>query len=108
MTEPEWLTCEDPLRLLAHLAAPLEARKTLLLSAACCRRHWDRLPEPAREWAELAESAAEGGPRAPTSTRRSTPPRRRSTRPAREFVALRRPGEHARGCWVVDRLLGAG
>ena len=59
VTEAEWLASEDPLRLLAYVRAGLEDRKSFLLTAACFRRHWDRLPEACREWARLAESAAQ-------------------------------------------------
>jgi hypothetical protein len=59
-SEREWLTSEDPLQLLAHVHASLEARKAHLVTAACFRRHWERLPAVAQEWARLAEAAAEG------------------------------------------------
>jgi hypothetical protein len=61
MTEQEWSACEDPLRLLDYLEAPLDARKTFLLTAVCFRRHWTRLPEAGRDWVRLAELAAESG-----------------------------------------------
>lgn len=67
MTEPEWmasenqwLVWENPLELLFYVHAGLEARKAFLVTAACFHRHWDRLPVVARDWASLAESAAEG------------------------------------------------
>ena len=60
MTEQEWLTSEHPLQLLAYVGARLESRKALLVTAACFRRHWERLPEVCRDWARLAEAAAEG------------------------------------------------
>jgi hypothetical protein len=60
VTEQEWLTSEHPLQLLAYVGARLESRKALLVTAACFRRHWERLPELCRDWARLAEAAAEG------------------------------------------------
>ena len=60
MDEQEWLTSDDPLQLLAYVDASLEARKAFLVTAAFFRRHWERLPAVAQEWARLAESAAEG------------------------------------------------
>jgi hypothetical protein len=60
MTEEEWLVCPDPLRMLRHLGAEPNARKTLLLTAVCLRRIWDVLPQEGRSWIELAEGVAEG------------------------------------------------
>jgi hypothetical protein len=60
VTEQEWLASENPLQLLDFVGAPLEARKSFLLTAACFHRHWARLPVAAQEWARLAEPAAEG------------------------------------------------
>jgi hypothetical protein len=60
VTEQEWLTSEHPLQLLAYAGARLESRKALLVTAACFRRHWECLPKVCRDWARLAEAAAEG------------------------------------------------
>jgi hypothetical protein len=60
VTEAEWLASEDPLEMLAFLNVGLEDAKAFLLTAACFRRHWDRLPEAGRAFARLAEAAAEG------------------------------------------------
>lgn len=60
MTEEEWLASGNPLQLLDYIGATLEARKSHLLTAACFHRHWERLPVACRDWARLAESAAEG------------------------------------------------
>jgi hypothetical protein len=60
MTEDEWLACTNPLRLLDYVGAALESRKALLVTVACFRRHWERLPAVAQEWVRLAEVAAEG------------------------------------------------
>jgi hypothetical protein len=61
MTERQWLSSRNPLQLLDHVGATIDARETFLLSAACFRRHWDRLPNAGRDWTLLADSAAEGG-----------------------------------------------
>jgi hypothetical protein len=60
MTEAEWLKCQDPLRMLAHLWPDPDGRKTLLLTAAVCRRIWGRLPASGRAWVGAVEEAAEG------------------------------------------------
>jgi hypothetical protein len=60
VTEAEWLASEDPHLLLAYMDVGLEDRNAFLLTAACFRRHWERLPEAAREFARLAEAAAAG------------------------------------------------
>src|SRR5215471_4702176 len=60
MNEVEWLACTDPLRMLQHLDADPNARKTLLLTAACLRRVWRVLPKYCRAWTELVEEVAEG------------------------------------------------
>src|SRR5262245_58975080 len=38
MTEADWLTCTEPLRLLHFLGSRASARKLRLFAAACCRR----------------------------------------------------------------------
>jgi hypothetical protein len=58
VTEQEWLTTENPLWLLDFAGARLHSRQALLVTAACFRRHWERLPEVCRDWARLAEAAA--------------------------------------------------
>jgi len=45
VTEVEWLACEDPPQMLAFLDVGLEDKKGFLVTAAFCRRHWDRLTE---------------------------------------------------------------
>jgi hypothetical protein len=44
MTEAEWLTCEDPITMLAFLRGRGSERKFRLFGCACCRRIWDLLP----------------------------------------------------------------
>jgi hypothetical protein len=60
VTEQDWLVSENPLQLLDYVGVSLESRKALLVTAACFRRHWERLPEVCRDWARMAETAAEG------------------------------------------------
>lgn len=60
MTEAEWLASEDPLEMLAYLNVGLDNAKAFRLTAACFRRHWDRLPEACQAFTRLAEAAAEG------------------------------------------------
>jgi hypothetical protein len=56
MTEAEWLTCDDPMRLLAHLSCRPGDRKLLLYAVACCHGHRELLADPdstgAVDWAE--------------------------------------------------------
>lgn len=61
MTEAEWLSSKDALKLLAHLNRPPGDRKLRLYGVACCRRLWHSLSEPAsREAIEWAERFADG------------------------------------------------
>jgi hypothetical protein len=46
MTEAEWLTCTDPMRMLIVLTKASE-RKLRLFSCACCRHVWHLLPDDA-------------------------------------------------------------
>jgi hypothetical protein len=59
----QWAACDDP-RLLAqcleHLGPLVSPAKRRLLACACCRRHWDRLPdERSRRAVEVAERYAD-------------------------------------------------
>jgi hypothetical protein len=75
MTEIEWLTCEDPLRMLNWLTArPQQAaatrkrnknhpsdRKLQLFACACCRRVWHLIVDArSRRAVEVAEQHADG------------------------------------------------
>jgi hypothetical protein len=61
MTEEKWLTCRDPVWMLAHLDRPVGDRKLFLYAAACCRAHWHLLSSaPSREAVEWAERFADG------------------------------------------------
>lgn len=61
MTEAEWLACEDPVTMLAHLDRPSPDRKVRLYAVACCRNLWDMLPgQASRDGVEWAERFADG------------------------------------------------
>jgi hypothetical protein len=68
MTEAEWLACEEPLPMVAHVCAQLGAtrtkigrRKLRLFSCACLRLVWDLLADPReREAVAVCERFAEG------------------------------------------------
>jgi hypothetical protein len=67
MTEAEWLACEDPLDLLLFIRQhrgmrrQTKQRKQRLFSAACCRRIWALISDPAsRASVEVAERFADG------------------------------------------------
>jgi hypothetical protein len=60
VTESEWLTCDDPDRLLAWLGERLGARKAVLFACACCRAQLWRFADPrSRAAVEAAESFAD-------------------------------------------------
>ncbi len=59
MTEQEWLTCIDPVRMLSYLAA--SPRKRRLLMCAVCRQAWSALhDEGCRQAVLVAEKFADG------------------------------------------------
>ena len=61
MTEAEWPTSADPVRLLAHLNRLPGDRKLLLYAVACCRAHRPLLTHSAsREAVDWAEQFADG------------------------------------------------
>ena len=61
MTEAEWLTTNDPWKLLhaAQASRPSE-RKVRLFNAAVCRRFWEHLPEASRVILSESEHLADG------------------------------------------------
>lgn len=63
MTEDEWFTSADPLKLLKHFRGSLRqrGRKLRLVAVACCRRIWRLFPdERSRQAVEVAERFADG------------------------------------------------
>jgi hypothetical protein len=57
----QWRECENPDTMLALLGGEASQRRLRLFSAACCRRVWHLLEEPAfRQAVEAAERFAEG------------------------------------------------
>jgi hypothetical protein len=61
MTELEWFKCADSARMATMIAALGDARKERLLAAACVRRVWYLLTDPAaRDAVAVAEEFAEG------------------------------------------------
>jgi len=60
MTEAEWLANADPMVMLSRINADSLARKTLLLTEACCRRIWHLLPNYVQKWTETIGDVVEG------------------------------------------------
>jgi hypothetical protein len=61
MTESEWNACTDPAAMLEHLRGRSSDRKCRLFACACCRRIWDRFPDPAnRELVAVVEEHPDG------------------------------------------------
>jgi hypothetical protein len=59
LTEPEWLSCADPLQLLEHVKGVASDRKLRLFACACCRRVWDFLTERGQQAVEISERYAD-------------------------------------------------
>jgi hypothetical protein len=65
MTEPEWLTCENPDTMLDFLDGRPADWRLRLFACACCRRIWDLITSPLhRRAVETAERFAVGAGRA--------------------------------------------
>ncbi len=61
MTEEEWLACDDPAMMLAHVEGSAGDRKLRLFACACCRRLWHLFAEEeGRRAVEVAERFADG------------------------------------------------
>ncbi len=61
MNQPEWLSCENPQRMLRFLGRRFGTRKLRLFACACCRRIWEFLKDPrSRKAVETAEHFADG------------------------------------------------
>ena len=60
MTEPEWLNCTEPLRMLNFLRGKASDRSLRLFACACCRRVWHLLTEGlSRRAIDVAERYAD-------------------------------------------------
>jgi serine/threonine protein kinase len=61
LTEDEWTTCSDPVRMLAHInETSRDLRKVRLFACACARRHWPSLTdEKSRRAVEVSEQFAD-------------------------------------------------
>jgi hypothetical protein len=59
VTETEWLTCNDPERMLAFLGVNVNTRKLRLFCCASCRRCWPFLDERSRRAISMGEQDAE-------------------------------------------------
>jgi hypothetical protein len=59
MDEREWLTCEDPDRVLRFLGKKYSPRKLRLFAVACCRTVWHILGDAGRRAVQVAESFAD-------------------------------------------------
>ena len=62
MTEGQWITCTEPVKMLAFLreAGVGGERKQRLFAAACCRRVWGLLDQIGNQAVEVAEQSADG------------------------------------------------
>jgi hypothetical protein len=60
LSEPEWLGCTDPQRMLDHLPDLGNGRKFRLFACACTRVVWDHLSEEGRFAVEAVEEQADG------------------------------------------------
>jgi hypothetical protein len=79
MSEGEWRLCTDPERMLDAVRGIVGHRKLRLFACHCCRKV-----------AHLLDDSCEDGGCADSAL----------------LTHCREPGEHLRGCWVVDLLLG--
>ncbi len=61
MTEDDWLTCPNPMRMLEFIQRKASARKLRLLGCASCRHIWQLLTDDrSRQAVEVAERYADG------------------------------------------------
>ena len=57
MSESEWMTSTDPLRMLAYLNVDPDSSKALKFLVTRCLRCWDKLPDICKPWVKLVERA---------------------------------------------------
>src|SRR5437762_722095 len=125
MTESEWLTCTNPERMWRFCKGRMSPRKARLYAVACCRCNAVLLAdERVRAALDAAERHADGRAQRGDGI---IPRLAQAVYEERAFERLpvladaleeagctdaaildhcRSPGPHARGCWVVDLLLG--
>jgi hypothetical protein len=70
MTEQEWLTCTDPVKMLESLHGKARDRKLRLFACACCRRLWCELSLEDQAIVSLIEQCAESQAQLETVRRR--------------------------------------
>jgi hypothetical protein len=102
MTESDWGSSTDPTAMLAFLRdGGASERKLRLFAVACCRRVWDRLPDPRSQQAvETAERFADG-----TASAEEMGVTRRSAEEARREAGLE--GRWPSAEWAVLALAHA-
>ena len=97
MTEAKWLACHSPRMMLTYLKGRASDRKLRLFALACCGLIAEWIDDPrSRATVAVAEQYADG----------EATEAQRDVAVADIFNHCREPGEHVRGCWVVDLLLG--
>ena len=97
MTESEWQTADEPIRMLRVLRATTSDRKVVLFNVACCRHVWQSLG-PADRAAVCQVDAAADDPAALREFRKRLVPERAAD--------LAMAGLLHRGCQVSDHVTG--
>lgn len=101
MTEAEWIAATNPYDMLMSFPAKWDHRKLWLFGCACLRRVWHLLKDQrCQSCVEIAERAFDQMPALADGFERA------GFTNAEILAHCRQPGEHVRGRWVVDLLLG--